>query len=127
MFYRELAAKFNELDTLSSIVRNLQHADQPIKELGYENFLIKEVQRIERATVRGTLIFGDHAPIYLNFHISLLYEITIDVIEFKKELSNKLFLNEIEQYRLKCFEELYFCLDRLIIFYKNSEFSKQRK
>ena len=127
MFYRELAAKFNELDALSNIVRNLQYTDQPIKELGDEYFLMKEVQRIERATVRGTLFFGNQASIYLNFHITLINEITIAVIESKKELTGKIYLNEIEQYKLKCFEEIYSYLDRLNFFYNNSEFSKQSK
>jgi hypothetical protein len=117
MFYRELAEKFDELFILSDIIDRLLSTDKPLKELKQENFVALEVDRIKSATYKALNIFGSEFDKYYYFHVHKVNNLTIIVIQKIKELSDKMYWDEREQYQLSNFEKIRPWLEKLITFY----------
>lgn len=118
MPYLYLAESYNELGLLADLVKEIENIKSPLKEFDEESYLTTEFQRIKVSALRDVLVFGTHADKYLNFHLCLVYGLTIRVIDLLRSLRDSFYLCDREMYLFKHCTRLHEEFGKLIVFYE---------
>lgn len=118
MLYNYLAESFQEMDTLTYLVSEIESIEKPIKELKNDDFIPDEILRIKILASRDVLIFGAHADTYLKSNFKLVYNLMIRVLDILRHLPELQFMNERERYQYKYSTILRIALENLAVFFQ---------
>ena len=103
MLYYNLAESLDELDLISDLVGKVV-VDKPVYELRESSFLYNEIRRIKVKADADILFFGPHSVIYLNYNLSKIYSLILQLLELGAELPEIRLMNDKEriQYHYCC-------------------------
>lgn len=118
MLYNYLAESFQELDTLTYLVNEIESIEKPLKELKNDDFIPDEILRIKILASRDVLIFGAHADIYLKSNFKLVYNLMIRVLDILRHLPELQLMDERERYQYKYSIILRIALENLAVFFQ---------
>ena len=118
MPYNYFAESFNQLENLVMLVQRLENLEGPLKELKDENYLSAEFRRVKTSASKDVLIFGNHSYHYLRFHLFLVYDMMISLMELMRELPEISLMSERDQYVYKHGNQLREELENLALFYE---------
>ncbi len=118
MPYNYFAESFNQLENLVKLVQRLEHLEGPLKELKDENYIADEFRRVKTSASKDVLIFGNHSYHYLRFHLFLVYDMMITLMELMRELPEVSVMSERDLYVYKHSSQLRSELESLALFYE---------